>query len=191
MNDHSMSIKHFDDYDIPCYCTYDTIYKYNLNQENSIQLIDDKIYNINDIKVLSFVVNHGQTECYGFIFKDKDSIKLFMTDFMSMNKNLSKFKFDEIFIECNYINDYWESKKNYNEKNEELINKYERQLNTHMELSNLVELLNSRLFNLENVNKINLIHISQDLGNNEIMKKTIEEEFGIECACLLPNGNEV
>lgn len=156
-----------------------------------MQLIDDRIYKINDIQILSFVVNHGKTECYGFILKDKDSIKLFITDFMSMNKNLSKFKFDEIFIECNYINDYWECKKNYNEKNEELINKYERQLNTHMELSNLVELLNSKLFNLENVNKINLIHISQDLGNNEMMKKTIEEEFGIECACLLPNGNEV
>ena len=80
--------------------------------------------------------------------------------------------------------------KNNIDNGEELINKYARQINTHMELSNLVELLNSRLFNLENVNKINLIHISQDLGNNEVMKNTIEEEFGIECSCLLPNGKE-
>ena len=44
--------------------------------------------------------------------------------------------------------------------------------------------------NLDNCDKITLIHISQDLGDKDIMKNTIEEEFGIECVALLPNGIE-
>ena len=184
-----MSIKHFDEYNIPCYCTYDTKLRYDVSDDNFIQLVDNKVYTINnDIQVMSLSVNHGQCECYGFIFKDKDNMILFITDFMKCKKNLKPFAFDEIFIECNYLSELWEYQKSINENNVELDRKYKRQLNTHMELHNLI--IHLKEMNLSKCDKISLIHISQDLGNMEEMKETIEKEFGIECVALMPNGKE-
>lgn len=184
--DHSLSINELNEYNIMCYCTNETKKKYNLDDDYTKILYDDKVYRIGSIQMLSFKVNHGNTTCFGFIFKDKENLKLFITDFMTMNKNLSKFKFDEIFIECNYINELLES----NKKNNNEFKKYDRQINTHLELSNLVILLKSKLFDLTNCEKINLIHISSELGDKQIMKDTIEQEFGIECVVLKPNGEE-
>lgn len=189
MNDHSMSIKHFDNYNIPCYCTYDTKLRYDISDDNFIQLVDNKVYKINnDIQVMTLNVNHGQCECYGFIFKDKDNMILFITDFMQCKKNLKPFAFDEIFIECNYISELWEYQKSINEDNNELDRKYKRQINTHQSLENLI--VHLKEMNLSNCDKISLIHISQDLGNENQMTKTIEQEFGIECVALMPNGKE-
>lgn len=187
-NDHSMSIKHFDNYNIPCYCTYDTKLRYDLSDENFKQLVDNRVYKINDIQVMTLSVNHGQCECFGFIFKDKDSLILFITDFMECKKNLQPFPFDEIFIECNYLDYMWEIRKETNVANEELDRKYRRQINTHQNLCNLIIHLNR--MNLRKCDKITLIHISQDLGDMEEMTKEIEEEFGIECVALMPNGKE-
>ncbi len=185
--DHSISIKLFDNYNIKCYCTYETKIKYNLNEDNFIQLIDNKKYIINSIQFISISVFHGDTENYGFIFKDNDSLVLFITDFMLLKKDLSSFKFDKIFIECNYIENLRKDKEiiNENENYKKLI----RQLNTHMELSNLLIHLDN--FDLTKCDEINLIHISEEVGDREIMKKTIEQEYGIECYCLLANGDKV
>lgn len=187
-SDHSMSIKHFNDYDIPCYCTYDTKLKFDINEQNFNQLIDNRVYKIGSIQVMTLSVNHGQTNCFGFIFKDKDNMILFITDFMQCIKNLKPFAFNEIFIECNYLESEWEYKKSLNDENEELMKKYKRQLNTHQSLGNLV--IHLKNMNLTKCDKITLIHISQDLGNYDIMIDTIEQEFGIECIALLPNGKE-
>ena len=186
--DHSMSIKYFDNYDIPCYITYDTKTRYNISDNNYIQLIDNKLYKINDIQVITLNVNHGATECYGFIFKDKDNMILFLTDFMECKKNLKAFAFNEIFVECNYINELWELEKSNENNAEELDRKYKRQLNTHQELNNLVVHLQN--MNLTKCDKITLIHISEDIGNRDKMKNKIIEEFGIECVALLQDGIE-
>ena len=183
-----MSIKYFDDYDIPCYITYDTKIRYNISDNNYIQLIDNKLYKINDIQIITLNVNHGATECYGFIFKDKDNMILFITDFMECKKNLKPFAFNEIFIECNYIRDMWEYQKSNENNEEELDRKYKRQINVHQSLENLV--FHLKHMNLSKCDKITLIHISEDIGNRDIMKEKIEEEFGIECVALLSNGIE-
>lgn len=186
--DHSQSIAYLYDYNIPCYATNETRIRYNLSYENFTPLNDNTLYKINDIQIISIQVNHGKTDCFGFIFKDKDNMILFITDFMECKKNLKKFKFNEIFIECNYIEDLWETNR-YNEDNDlELENKYKRQLNTHQNLNNLITHLQN--MDLSKCDKITLIHISEDIGNRDIMKNTIEEEFGIECVALLSNGVE-
>lgn len=181
--DHSMNIKLFDDYDIPCYCTFETKNKYGISKDNFIKLEDKKIYIINnDIKVMSFNVMHGDAECFGFIFNDKEDTILFITDFMCLNKNLSNFKFNKIFIECNYIEDIIENKiSNDNDK-------YKRQINTHMSLENLVYLLSSNLLDLSKCKEINLIHLSKELSNYNLMKNTIENELKIKTNCILYNG---
>ena len=186
--DHSLSLKHIDDYNIKCYCTYDTKIRYNISDDNFIQLIDDKVYKINTMQLKAISVNHGATECFGFIIRDKDETILFITDFMECRKKLKIFNFSQIFIECNYIEANLEYEKSKEDNEEELDRKYKRQLNTHCSLENLVIHLNE--MNLTNCDKITLIHISQDLGDKDLMKNTIEEEFGIECVALLPNGIE-
>lgn len=184
LTDHSISINVFDEYDIPCYCTLETKTKYCVSDDNFIRLENDKMYKINDIKIISFKVYHGKTECYAFIFKDKDNMILFATDFYKIDVDLKNFAFDEIFIECNYINNLW-IKTIEKEENKQ---KYDRQLNTHMELENLVIILEK--MNLSKCKKINLIHISQDIGNNINMINTIQNKFKIKTIALLSNGDE-
>lgn len=132
--------------------------------------------------MMSFNVMHGDAECFGFIFNDKEETILFITDFMCLNKNLSNFKFNKIFIECNYVEDIIENKiSNENDK-------YKRQINTHMSLENLVYLLSSNLLDLSKCKEINLIHLSKELSNYNLMKNTIENELKIKTNCILYNG---
>lgn len=189
--DHSKNIKLFQDYMIPCYCTYETKMRYLLeDNEYFIPLQNDKIYKIgsgNDmIQVLSFSVNHGNVECFGFVLVDKDSCILFITDFMECLKPL-KFDFTQVFIECNYISSLLEENLNKCNSSNYLQTKYQRQFNTHMSLDNLIKTINKKI-NIKKCNAINLIHISKDVGNYDIMKNTIEEEFGIPTYCIMRNG---
>ena len=48
-----------------------------------------------------------------------------------------------------------------------------------------------RKINLSYCDEINLIHISEELGNRELMKNTIIEEFGVNCYALLSNGDKI
>lgn len=194
--DHSCSIEYIDTYDIPLYCTKETFDKYNVKGN---VLENYKIFKINELLFIPFNVNHGKNECFGFAIRDtndKDTI-LFITDFMECKSDLSKFAFREIFIECNYVDDKLEEimyKIKKEEKNNENDNeafkkiKYHRQLNTHQSLNNLIVHLQN--MDLANCDKITLIHISKDLGDYELMINTIQEEFGVECCALLPNGKE-
>lgn len=186
MNDHSQSIAYLQDYNIPCYATNETRLRYNLSYENFTPLNDNKLYKINDIQIISIKVNHGSTDCYGFIFKDKDNMILFITDFMECKKNLKPFAFNEIFIECNYIEELWKINRNNEENNYEQENKLKRQINVHQSLGNLITHL--KQMDLSKCNTITLIHTSKDLCNHDIARKTIEEEFGIECLIAKQEG---
>lgn len=187
-SDHSLNIKYFDNYNIKCYTTYETFLKYDLSNDNFIRLEDNKIYKINDIQILSISVNHGKTDCYGFILKDKDDLVLFITDFMECKKALKKFNFTQIFIECNYLTENWFINSNENDLSEDLTKKYKRQLNTHMSLDNLLIHLDN--MDLSNCKKISLIHISEDLGDRDIMKNKIIDRYCVNCVALLSNGKE-
>lgn len=191
-NDHSLSIKLLQDYEISCYCTYETAIKYDLDTtENYSQLYDNKIYKINnDIQVLSFLVNHGNVECFGFVLVDRDSKILFITDFMECKKKLN-FDFDKVFIECNYLIDKLKEKMLLQENTEELEsnNKYYRQFNTHQSLDNCI--LHLKNINLSKCKEINLIHISEDVGNYTKMKDKVENEFNIPTYAILRNGEKI
>lgn len=186
--DHSLTINYFDFYNIKCYTTYETYLKYDLSDDNFVRLEDNKIYKIGDIQILAFRVFHGKTDCFGFIFKDKEDTILFITDFMECAKNLSKFKFTQVFIECNYLVEEWEKASKKTDLIDDLKRKYERQLNTHMSLDNLMTHLD--YMDLTKCKKITLIHTSEDLGNRDIMKNAIIDKYGINCVCLLSNGKE-
>ena len=57
-----------------------------------------------------------------------------------------------------------------------------------MSLENLVYLLSSNLLDLSKCKEINLIHLSKELSNYNLMKNTIENELKIKTNCILYNG---
>lgn len=185
--DHAKNVKFLQNRGIHCYCTVETFNRYLLNMEDTTILEDEKNYLINnELYVKPIRVNHGKTECYAFILADKEDIVLFMTDFMSFDKTLLNFNFTQLWIECNYI----ESKLNVkleNEENEFMKTKHLRQLNTHQSLNNLIFNLKNKI-NINKCTEINLIHISKDVGNYELMQNAIEDEFGIPTYAILWNG---
>lgn len=180
-----MSIKKLYDYDIPIYCSQEIIDKFKLvNAENLGKI---KRFCFNDIDVIPLKVQHGDCECYAFIFHDKDSLILFATDFMLMEQNLKAFPFTEIYIETNYNTEIIEKFLNGDDEHKRI--KYLRQINTHCSLENAIKYLES--FDLSKCKKIVGIHLSSGGGNAEKIKYEIQNKFGIPTYVLNKKGEEV
>lgn len=199
--DHSCSINFFQEYNIPIFCTNETCDRYNMlyGRFNMPHILKNyKMFKIKELVFLPFNVEHGNAECFGFVIFDTidNDTMLFITDFSNCKKDFNKYKIRQIYIECNYVDEYLEnailSDKNETNENNDFFSKkrkHQRQLNTHLSLKNLVEIL--RNINLSYCDEINLIHISEELGNRELMKQTIIEEFGVNCYTLLSNGDKI
>lgn len=171
-SDHSQEIEYVNQY-LPVYANERVYSKYPFKGK----IIEHReLFNIGSIKVLPISVEHGQMQNTAFIFKDEESIIFWGTDFSNISIDKLNFKFNEIWIECNYIPKLLEEEINYCKDNEILETKYQRQLNTHMSLDNLIYTLKNK-FNLEYCKKIVGIHVSQDVGNAELMLKTLKENF--------------
>lgn len=175
--DHSLSIHDFHDYFINVYCTEQTIKKFNLSGVCQISKFENiNLYaGSNEISILPIPVKHGDCECYGFIFHDKDSTILFLTDFMLLEYDLSSFKFDEIYIETNYCeNRVNEALKNADESE---WYKIKRQINTHCSVENAITYL--KHMDLSRCKKICGIHLSNNYSNAKEIVFKIQNEFGI------------
>lgn len=183
-NDHSKSIVQLYDYGLNIYCSSQTKEKFVLNNANEI--IDNKLIKIKTIDVLPFKLHHGDAECYGFIFHDKDNLIFFATDFMYMEQNFSSFKFNEIYIETNYCND-----KIINALNKEKISdlesvKLQRQINTHASEETALKCLKS--MNLSKCEKIFCIHLSKEFSNINIIKNKLYNNLNIPIYCINSKG---
>lgn len=144
-------------------------------------IYDKTNLSVGDLRIKPIQVSHGGCDNFAFIFKDNESCVFFGTDFSLLappkSNTISKlgFKFDEVWIECNYVEETL--KMDMDLENETLKNKLTRQLNTHMSLNNCIKHLET--FNLSNCKRINLIHISKDEGDPRYMCNAIESKFGI------------
>lgn len=180
-----MSIKQIYDYDIPIYCSQEIIDKFKLVNAENIGKI--KRICFNDINIIPLKVQHGDCECYAFIFHDKDSLILFATDFMLMEQNLKAFPFTEIYIETNYNSDIIQK---YIESSDEFKRlKYLRQINTHCSVENAIKYLSN--MDLSQCKKIVGIHLSSGVANKDKIKYAIQNKFGIPTYCLNKKGEEV
>lgn len=146
-----------------------------------------QVFKIGDIRIYTINVEHGKCPNNAFIFHDKDSTIFFGTDFSNMPDSLINYKFDEIWIECNYSNVLIEQVINELVENKEITYKYDRQKTTHMSLRNCIYHLENK-FNLEKCKRIVCVHISQDVGDNIEFKENIENKFGIETLIAKANG---
>lgn len=166
-SDHSLGLKDIT-YLFPIYCNKQTAEQRkvpaNLIEHNS------KI-NIGSVRAKAISVEHGQTDNLGFIFKDDDSSALFITDFHVCKHNLSNFKFNEIYVECNYDNETLQSMM----PSDEVDAKFTRQFNTHMSVENLIVFLKG--LDLTCCHKISLVHLSRFCSRKKNILDKLQKEF--------------
>lgn len=161
-SDHCEAIEWVADY-MPVYSNQSLKEKY----DRVIKLPPVKVYEIEDLKVIPFHVEHGTKENYAYMFKDKIDTMLFVTDFSNFHCNIFNNLFTEIFIECNWTKNLIE---NYTYEIKE-----NRQINTHCSFD-IVLLILKRL-NLEKCRKITLIHPSDDYCDKRQCLEKLKYEF--------------
>lgn len=144
------------------------------------------MFKVNTIDIMPIEVKHGDSECYGFILHDNDSLILFLTDFMLMDCDLSNFKFNEIYIETNYCEDKINNTLSSNDISEMKEIKVKRQINTHTSLENAIKYL--KTMNLTNCKKIFGIHLSKEFASTKVIKEKLFEEFKIPSYCINSKG---
>lgn len=132
-----------------------------------VKLPPVKVYEIDDLKVIPFHVEHGEIENYGYMFKDKLDTILFVTDFTNFNANIFNILFTEIYIECNWTKNLIEDYINEIKEN--------RQINTHCSID-IVMLILNRL-NLSKCRKITLIHPSEDYCDKRQCLEKVKSAF--------------
>lgn len=135
------------------------------NIQNIFVLPTNKIYPIDDLKVIPFPLEHGNIENYGYMFRDAEDTTLFMTDFSICYCNIFNNIFTQILIECNYNKELIEDYTNEVKEN--------RQINTHCSCD--ITKLCLLKFNLEKCKKITLIHPSNDYCNQEMSLNVIRD----------------
>lgn len=173
--DHTKSLNLLKAYEIPIYSGIQSHIKAKLDTTNNFIIEDKKTFKIGSIVIKPIKVNHGDCECYSFILKDKENMIYFATDFVSIESDLSAFAFDEIWIECNYVDEIIEKLRK--DRPEEFNIKYKRQLNVHCSLNGLLTHLS--FMNLEKCKKIYLIHLSNSMCDKDTVKLKVQEEFDI------------
>lgn len=189
-SDHCSCINYIANYDIPIICTKQTKEKKLSKFKNKdIKLLDEynNIIIIGSIQIMPLKVYHGDADCYGFIFHDKDDTILFLTDFSVMKYDLSNLKFTKVYIETNY-NDNVIDKLLMQEDDSKFI-KYKRQITVHCSLDNAIRYLKS--FDLSKCTKIVGIHLSKELIDSTTVKIQIQQQLAIPTYCINSKGEEI
>lgn len=168
-NDHSLQMDFVSQY-IPIYSTIELHTKFP-TKVKSLEI--KKAFGVGTMKIVPIPIEHGDCENYAYIIGDKDSLIFFATDFYLMEQNISNFKFNEVYIECNYdediLNKDLNDKESYNRK------KLIRQISTHMSINNCI--LHLKNMDLSECKKITLLHPSNFYINKDVAIKKIKEEF--------------
>ena len=155
-SDHCASIKWVAKY-MPIFSNSQVKEKFH-NLVNLEVLTPTKKYEIKDLKVIPFPLEHGNSENYGYMFKDDVDTILFMTDFSTCYCNIFNNIFNEIFIECNWNRELIEGYENELKEN--------RQINTHCSCD-ITKYCLLKL-NLDNCRNITLIHSSDSYCDKEM-----------------------
>lgn len=187
--DHSQSAKKIKKAGIPIYASFQTLAKTGCGTEFILEpLKPTKV--APGIFVMAFEVEHDCEGSVGFVIKTKDETVIFINDHKRWTCNLSLFKPDYVFIECNYDHkmvyaQYHELKKlkEVTEDESELreintkLTQHERNLNSHCSLAGTIAGL--KRLNLSRCRAIFLMHLSDRYANEYKMKNEIQNQFNI------------
>ena len=130
-----------------------------------------------DLFITTFNVEHDAPNSLGFIIfcKRTNERVLFINDCKYIKADLTKYKFDYIFIECNYLDKqvrtlYHQAQVN----NDRLVMfQYKRVIDVHMSLAIFKKVIKN--LNLEKCKAIFLMHLSDRHANEYLMKNEINE----------------
>lgn len=139
-------------------------------------------------RVYPFSVEHDAVDSLGFVIYTDMEMILFVNDCKYFAEDLSKQKFDYIFIESNYdgkvIHFAYEAAKD--QKNNIDIDRYERLLNSHMSIAHTCDHL--KKLDLSNCKGIFLMHLSDRHANPNLFKQRVSKEFGKPCFVCRKSG---
>ena len=141
---------------------------------------------------MCFKVEHDIEGSVGFVLKTKDECVIFIIDHKRFTTNISHFKPDYVFIECNYDQKIvYPQIYDLNKRKEELafedeerreinvkLKQMERNINSHASLRGTEKGLAK--MNLSNCKGIFLTHLSDRYANEYKMKNEIQALFGIK-----------
>lgn len=196
--DHSKAIGDVVRWGIPVYTHKETLAHCGADGEALEEMKVRKI--APGIAVLPFPVMHDAEGSLGFVIKTPDECVIFVNDCKYWEPNLSGFKPDYVFIECNYwekqvyaqINDLHKQMAaggmSGHEKREcsAKIRQYERNVNAHMSLAGCIRSL--RKLDLSRCKAIFLMHMSDGNANEYEMKSAVERETGVRTLVCKKNG---
>lgn len=150
------------------------------------------------IKAMPFEVEHDIEGAVGFVIKTSTETVIFVNDHKRWNANLSNFKPDYIFIECNYdhkmvyaqVYDLNKQKKTADAQALKEINiklsQHERNINAHCSLKGTIKGLQK--LNLKNTKCIFLMHLSDRYANEYRMKQEVQMITGVKTLVCGKNG---
>ena len=137
--------------------------------------------------VYCFRVQHDVFAC-GFIFINtitKETM-LFINDtyYIELEDKVKNLKYDYVAIECNHVyNKLLNLLKDADQYKQWKLN---RQRHWHLSLINTKKMLNQLC--LKDTKKVYLMHLSQEAGDPDKMKKTISNTFNIETLVCKKDG---
>ncbi|MCQ4952135.1 MBL fold metallo-hydrolase [Holdemania filiformis] len=141
-----------------------------------------------ETRVYPFAVEHDAEDSLGFVIYTDMEMILFVNDCKYFAEDLSKQKFNYIFIESNYDGQvihfaYEAAKEQHNEVD---IKRYERILNSHMSIKHTCDQL--KKLDLSNCKGIFLMHLSDRHANPNLFKQRVSKEFGKPCFVCRKSG---
>lgn len=196
--DHSKSIKEVAKAGITVFTHRETI---NHCGASATALEEMKPTKIADgVWVLAFPVKHDAEGSLGFIIKTCDETILFVNDCKMWEANLSGFKPDYVFIECNYwekqvyaqINELHKALGDHSLQGHERvefkvkIKQLERNVNAHMSLAGCIRSL--KKLDLSRCIAIFLMHMSDGNANEYEMKTAVESATGVRTLVCKKKG---
>lgn len=187
--DHCKSASRLKDLGIPIYASKPTLELCNCEGNELILEKPNRV--LNGLFVMPFLVEHDCEGSIGFVIKTKDECVIFVNDHKRWTCDLSNFKPDYVFIECNYyhtvvyaqLNELKKLREqpNIDEKTLTEINikiaQHERNIESHCSLRGTIKGLEK--LNLSNTKVIFLMHLSDRYANEYVMKNDVQDRFGI------------
>lgn len=186
--DHSKAAKDLNRINIPLFASKPTLCHLNVVGEELTDLQPKSV--CEGIKVMSFPVEHDIDGAVGFVIKTKEECVIFINDHKRWMVNLSNFKPNYVFIECNYdhkvvyaqVYDLKRAKQDANGQMLREINsklaQHERNLNAHCSLNGTIKGL--KKLNLKETKCIFLMHLSDRYANEYRMKSEVQMATGVE-----------
>ena len=141
-----------------------------------------------ETRVYPFSVEHDAEDSLGFVIYTDMEMILFVNDCKYFAEDLSKQKFDYIFIESNYDGQviHFAYEKAKDQENAADINRYERILNSHMSIAHTCNHLNK--LDLSNCKGIFLMHLSDRHANPNLFKQRVVKQFRKPCFVCRKSG---